>query len=41
MERLRQEALNLARSRDGEFLVFAQFVNAENRDNVLQVFIRL
>src|SRR6266404_9023016 len=32
--RLREEALDLARPRDGEVVVFAQFFHAENRNDV-------
>ena len=35
-ERLRQEALDLAGARDDEFVLFRQFVHAENGDDVLQ-----
>jgi hypothetical protein len=41
VERLRQEALDLAGARDGKFLIFAQFVHAENGDDVLQIFVSL
>src|SRR3954447_12074024 len=36
MERLRQETLDLARPRDGQPVLFRQFVHAEDRDDVLQ-----
>src|SRR5216683_505050 len=35
-ERLRQEALDLARARDSDLVLFIQFVHAENGDDVLQ-----
>src|SRR6266436_8837522 len=41
MERLRQEALDLARPRDGQPVLFRQFVHAEDRDDVLQGFVGL
>src|ERR1700730_10239310 len=41
VERLRQEALDFSCSRHANLLVFAQFVNAKNRDNVLQILIGL
>ena len=41
VERLREESLNLSCPRNGDFLIFAQLVDAENRDDVLQVFIGL
>src|SRR6185369_4748978 len=41
VERLRQEALHFASSSDGQLLVFAQFVDTKNCDDVLQVFISL
>src|SRR6266403_1685637 len=41
VEGLRQGSLNLPGASDGDFLVFAQFVDAENRDDVLQVFVGL
>ena len=40
-ERLRQEALDAARASDRELVVFRQFVDAENRDDVLQVLVAL
>ena len=40
-ERLRQELLDLARARHGELVVFRQLVDAENRDDVLQVLVAL
>src|SRR5260370_36225958 len=33
MEGLRQEALDLARARDGQLVLFGQFVHAEDRDD--------
>src|SRR5579859_4940890 len=36
MERLRQEALDLAGARDDQLVVFRQFVHAQDRDDVLQ-----
>src|SRR4051812_40835857 len=36
MERLRQEALDFARSRDGQLVLFRQLVHPEDRDDVLQ-----
>ena len=41
VEGLRQEALHFAGAGYGQFLVFAQFVDTENRDDVLQIFIGL
>src|SRR5208337_4435730 len=41
VERLREESLNLAGSRHRYFLIFTQFVNAQNRNDVLQVFVAL
>src|SRR5216683_2963947 len=41
MEGLRQEALDLARPRDGQPILFRQFVHAEDRDDVLQRLIGL
>src|SRR5687768_7387680 len=40
-EGLRQEPLDLARTRHGELVVFRQLVDAENRDDVLQVLVAL
>src|SRR5207253_3102590 len=40
-ERLRQELLNLARTRHRQLVVFRQLVDAENRDDVLQVLVAL
>src|SRR5438874_1676691 len=40
VEGLRQEALDLARPRDGQPILFRQFVHAEDRDDVLQGFVR-
>ena len=40
-ERLRQEPLNLARARDRQLVVFGELVDAENRDDVLEVLITL
>src|SRR5437763_16175395 len=37
VEWLRQEPLNLAGACNGQFWTFAQLVNAENRDDVLQI----
>src|SRR4249920_3025009 len=36
VERLRQEALDLARARHRDLVLFRQFVHAENGDDVLQ-----
>src|SRR5690606_38766369 len=41
MERLRQETLDLAGARDGELVLFRQFVHAENGDDVLKRFVAL
>src|ERR1700733_10847230 len=41
VEGLRQEALNFSCARHSEFLIFAELVDAENRDDILQVFISL
>src|SRR5262245_24626155 len=41
VERLRQEALDLAGARHREFVVFRQLVHAEDGDDVLQVFVAL
>src|SRR6185295_4011821 len=41
MERLRQEALDLACSTDDQLVLFRQFVHAENRDDVLQFLVTL
>src|SRR2546422_4179608 len=40
-EWLRQEPLNLARARDRQSILFRQLVDAENRDDVLQVLVAL
>src|ERR1700676_5334559 len=40
-ERLRQEALDLARASDGDLVLFIQFIHAENGDDVLQRFVFL
>src|SRR5258708_31302981 len=40
-ERLRQESLELAGAGHGEPVVFRQLVDAENRDDVLQVLVAL
>src|SRR5262245_910027 len=40
-ERLRQEELNTARARDRQLVVFRQLVDAENRNDVLQVLVAL
>src|SRR5690606_28951560 len=40
-ERLREELLDLARTRNGELVVFRELVDAENRDDVLQVLVAL
>src|SRR3984893_16000141 len=40
-ERLRQEALDLARAGDSDLVLFVQFIHAENRDDVLQRFVFL
>ena len=40
-EGLRQEFLELARARHRQLVVFGQFVDAENRDDVLQVLVAL
>ena len=36
MERLRQEALDLARTRNGQLVFFRQFIHAQDGDDVLQ-----
>src|SRR5215472_623677 len=41
MEGLREETLNLAGTRNRELLIFAQFVDTENGDDILQIFVRL
>src|SRR3546814_13203624 len=41
VERLRQEALDLARAGDGLLVVFRQLVHAEDRDDVLQFLVAL
>src|SRR5207253_2222436 len=40
-EGLRQELLNLARARHGQLVVFRQLIDAENRNDVLQVLVTL
>src|SRR5690606_24904326 len=40
-ERLREESLDAACTRNGELVVLAQFVEAENGDDVLQILITL
>src|SRR5438067_10590583 len=40
-EGLREEALNLARARDYELVLFRKLVEAEDGDNVLEVFVAL
>src|ERR1700730_16148250 len=40
-ERLRQEALDLARTGDCDLVLFGQFIHAENRDDVLQRLVAL
>ena len=41
VERLREEALDLAGARDGELVFVGKLVDAENRDDVLQIFVAL
>jgi len=41
VEGLREEALDLAGARDRELLVFAEFVDAQDGDDVLQVLVAL
>src|ERR1700759_5162567 len=41
VERLREETFDLARARHGGFVVFRQFVHAENRDDVFQFLVAL
>jgi F-type H+-transporting ATPase subunit beta len=41
MERLRQKALDLARPRHGELVLFGELVHAQDRDDVLQRFVTL
>src|SRR6266850_116615 len=41
VERLRQEALHLAGAADGQFVIFAELVNAKDGYDVLQVFVAL
>ena len=41
MERLRQEALDFARTGHGQFVVFRQFVHAQNGDDILKRLILL
>ena len=40
-KRLAEEALNFAGAKDGDFVIGRQLIHAENRDDVLQVFIAL
>ena len=40
-ERLREELLDFAGSRDRYFLILAQFVDAQNGDDVLKIFVGL
>src|SRR2546427_1552449 len=40
-ERLRQEALDLPRARDGQLVFVAELLHAEDRDDVLQVLVAL
>src|ERR1051325_8425962 len=41
MERLAEEPLNLARAEDGQLVFRAEFVHAEDRDDVLQILVAL
>src|SRR3546814_7201990 len=41
VERLRKKALNLARARNRQLILFRQFVHAENGDDVLQALVLL
>ena len=41
VEWLGEESLNLAGSSHCDFLIFTQFVDAENRDDVLQILVAL
>ena len=41
VERLREEALDLARARHGQLVFVGQFVDAQNRDDVLQILVAL
>src|SRR5258708_34328710 len=41
MERLRQEALDLARARHRDLVFFRELVHAENGDDILQRFVTL
>ena len=41
VERLREEPLDLARARHGQLVFVAQFVDAENGDDVLQILVAL
>mmetsp|Transcript_613 Transcript_613/g.1598 ORF Transcript_613/g.1598 Transcript_613/m.1598 type:complete len:203 (-) Transcript_613:914-1522(-) len=41
VERLREEALNLARARNGELVVFGKLVHAQNGDDVLKILVVL
>ena len=40
-ERLREESLDFSGSCNGLFVVFAQFIESENCDNILQIFVAL
>src|SRR5260370_16653346 len=40
-ERLRQELLDLSRASDRHFLILAKFVDTQNGDDVLQIFVSL
>ena len=40
-ERLREETLDLTRTRNGQLVVFRKLVETENGDDVLQVFVTL
>src|SRR5204863_9174465 len=41
VERLREETLDLTGARDGNLLIFTELINTENRNDVLQIFVRL
>jgi len=41
VERLREELLDLARARNTQLVFIRQFVETENRDDVLQIFVAL
>ena len=41
MKRLREELLDAAGASDGLFIFVTQFVNTEDRDDVLQIFVAL